>query len=403
MPIYIIRPKANLVSQSLSLVSRKFTLESRRQQTQEVESVYREDSSYKTLIQWAEDIEGKENIKILKSPENLGVTGIIIIEMPEKDAKNTQQQLPEFSILKDQPIDLIKPDKVTTSFKGENDLKDDDLWHLKAINYNLSPQVTGKNITIAVLDTGIDSSHPALRVKISKAVEFDILQGQVKELANSLDTDGHGTHVAGLICGRRIGVAPDATVINGLMIPKGRGTLVNFIIALEWAANNPEIQIVNLSAGLQGFFSDMEEVIRDMLAVGVLPVCASGNEGENYTRSPGNYRSVLSVGASNKQGRVTSFSSSGTLIVENTTYKIPHLVAPGEAVYSSVVQGGYEAWNGTSMATPIVSGVAALLLERYPDLTVLDLREELLNRCELLLNQSKERQGKGLIQVGDLS
>ena len=218
MPIYIIRPKANLVSQSLSLVSRKFTLESRRQQTQEVESVYREDSSYKTLIQWAEDIEVKENIKILKSPENLGVTGTIIIEMPEKDAKNTQQQLPEFSILKDQPIDLIKPDKVTTSFKSENDLKDDDLWHLKAINYNLSPQVTGKNITIAVLDTGIDSSHPALRGKISKAVEFDILQGQVKELDNSLDTNGHGTHVAGLICGTRIGIAPDTTVINGLMI-----------------------------------------------------------------------------------------------------------------------------------------------------------------------------------------
>ncbi|MDJ0843920.1 S8 family peptidase [Crocosphaera sp.] len=402
MPIYIIRPKANLVSQSLSLVSRKFTLESRRQQTQEVESVYREDSSYQTLIQWAEDMKGKENIQILKSPEKLGVTGTIIIEMPEEDAKNTQQQLPEFSILKDQPIDLIKPDKVTTSFKSENDLKDDDLWHLKAIKYTLPPQVTGKDITIAVLDTGIDSFHPSLRAKVSKSVEFDILQGQVKELTNSLDTEGHGTHVAGLICGRRIGIAPDATLINGLMIPKGRGSLANFIIALEWAANNPEIQIVNVSAGLQGFFSDMEEVISDMLAVGVLPVCASGNEGRDRTRSPGNYRSVLSVGASNKQGRVTSFSSSGTLTVENTTYNIPHLVAPGEAVYSSVVQGGYEAWNGTSMATPIVSGVAALILERYPDLTVLDLREELLNRCELL-NQPKERQGLGLIQVGDLS
>ena len=139
-----------------------------------------------------------------------------------------------------------------------------------------------------------------------------------------------------------------------------------------------------------------------MLAVGVLPVCASGNEGRDRTRSPGNYRSVLSVGASNERGRVAGFSSSGTLTVDNTTYNIPHLVAPGEQVYSSVVQGGYEAWNGTSMATPIVSGVAALLLERYPDLTVLDLREELLNRCQLL-DQPEKRQGLGLIQVGDLS
>ncbi|MGK7938597.1 MAG: S8 family serine peptidase [Crocosphaera sp.] len=402
MPIYIIRPKANLVSQSLSLASRKFTLESRQKQIKEVEAVYQEDTTYKTLIQWTEDIKEKEDITIITSPEEPGMTGTAIIEMSEEDAARTQQQLPEFSILKDQPIGLIQPDKITSSFKQEKDLKNEDLWHLKAIKYGLPSNVTGKNITIAVLDTGIDSSHPALRGKLSKAVEFDIKNRQIKELAHSLDTEGHGTHVAGLICGRRIGVAPEATVINGLMIPKGKGRLVNFIIALKWAANNPEISIVNVSAGIPGFFSDMEDVISEMLALGVLPVCASGNEGRDRTRSPGNYRNVLSVGASNQQNRVASFSSSGTLTVDNTIYSVPHLVAPGEAVYSSVVQGGYQAWNGTSMATPIVSGVAALLLEKYPKLTVLDLREELLNRCEVL-EEPKERQGLGLIQVGNLS
>ncbi len=402
MPIYIIRPKANIVSQSLSLGSHKLTLESRRQQTQEVETVYREDSTYRTLTQWAEDIQGKRDIKFLKSPEKLGITGTAIIEMSEDEAKNAQKKLLEFSILKDQTLDLIKPDKITTGFRSEDDLTDNDLWHLKAIKYSSQHQVTGKGITIAVLDTGIDSSHPALRGKITKSVEFDIKQGQVKELANSLDTDGHGTHVAGLICGNRIGVAPDATLTNGLMLPKGRGSLANFIIALEWAAYNPEVQIVNVSAGLTGFVPEMEEVIRDMLAVGVLPVCASGNEGRTGTCSPGNYKSVLSVGASNNKGKVWLRSSSETMNVNYSSYNIPHLVAPGEQVYSSVVQGGYEAWNGTSMATPIVSGVAALLLERYPDLTVLELREELLSRCQFL-EQPKERQGLGLIQVGDLS
>ena len=229
MPIYIIRTKANLVSQSLSLGSRKLTLESRRQQTQEVENVYREDSSYKTLMQWAEDIEGKENVQILKSPKNLGVTGTAIIEMSEEEANKTKKDLPQFSILKDQPLDLIQPDKVTTSFKGENNLTNDDLWHLKAIKHNLPGQITGKCITIAVLDTGIDSSHPALRKKIAQSVEFDIRKWQVKEVANSLDTDGHGTHVAGLICGRRIGVAPDATLVSGIMTPKGQGDIRNFI------------------------------------------------------------------------------------------------------------------------------------------------------------------------------
>ena len=402
MPIYIIRPKANLVSQSLSLVSRKFTLESRQKQIKEVEAVYKKDPTYKTLIQWTEGIKEKQDITIITSPEKPGVAGTAIIEMSEEEAAKTQQQLPEFSILKDQPISLIQPDKITSSFKQEKDLKNEDLWHLNAIKHSLPAEVTGKKITIAVLDTGIDSSHPSLRGKIVKAVEFDLKNKQVKELDNSLDTEGHGTHVAGLICGTRIGVAPEATVINGLMIPKGKGTLANFIIALKWAANNPEISIVNVSAGIPGFFRDMEDIISEMLAVGVLPVCASGNEGRDRTRSPGNYRSVLSVGASNKHNRVASFSSSGTLTVNNTIYSVPHLVAPGEAVYSSVVQGGYEAWNGTSMATPIVSGVAALLLEKYPDLTVLDLREELLNRCQAL-EQPKERQGLGLIQVGNLS
>jgi hypothetical protein len=103
--------------------------ESRQQQTKEVTAIYKQDSGYQTLIEWAADIKGKENLQVLKSPENPGVTGTAIIEMSEEEARQTQKQLPEFFILKDQPIDLIKPDKVTTSFKEENDLQNDDLWH----------------------------------------------------------------------------------------------------------------------------------------------------------------------------------------------------------------------------------------------------------------------------------
>lgn len=401
MPIYIIRPKISLITQSLDLIDRKLTSESRQRQTQEVEAVYQENPDYQSLIQWATEVKNQEKLTILKNLEHPSVTGTAIIKMSEETAAEAQKEFPDFFILKDQPIDLIKPHKVTASHKNEDELKPEDLWHLNAVLSPLNRQFTGKNITIAVLDTGIDSSHPALRGKITKAVEFDINQGQIKELNVSLDTDGHGTHVAGLICGDRIGIAPDARVINALMIPKGQGSLVNFILALDWAANNPEIAIVNVSAGLRGFFPDMQEVIGDMLAVGVLPVCASGNEGRDRTRSPGNYRSVVSVGAMNNQNKVASFSSSGNLTIDNHSYSIPHLVAPGEQVYSSVVQGGYEAWDGTSMATPIVSGVAALLLERYPDITVNDLREELFSRCQDL-EQPKERQGLGLIQIGEL-
>lgn len=403
MPLYIIRSKTSLISQSLSLIDRKFTSESREEQAQEVEEIYQQAPEYQTLIEWAKEKEAEKqnDFTVLKSPENPGATGTAIIEMSEEAAKELKQELPEFFILKDQPLDLIQPEKITTSYKAEAELTQNDLWHLERVLSHLKPQVTGKGITIAVLDTGIDSSHPALRNKVSQAVEFDIHKGQVKKLPNSLDTDGHGTHVAGLICGNRIGVAPGAKVINCLMLPKGRGSLSNFILALDWASKNQAISIVNVSAGLLRFSPEMEEMMLDLLAVGILPICASGNDGLNVTRSPGNYRSVISVGATNNRDKVASFSSSGTLISDKHQYNIPHLVAPGEQVYSSVTQGGYEAWNGTSMATPIVSGVAALLLERFPDITVNALREELFNRCKTL-NEPVTRQGLGLIQVGDL-
>jgi subtilisin family serine protease len=256
----------------------------------------------------------------------------------------------------------------------------------------------GQGIGIAVLDTGIDSSHPALRGKIASAYEFDAQAWKAMQQSNSLDTEGHGTHVAGLIAGQRIGVAPAVALFSGIITPKGKGNLATFILALEWVATQPEIQIVNISAGFRGYLPQMDDVIADLLAIGVLPVCATGNDGRNRTCSPGNYRDVISVGAANQQNLVASFSSGGTLRVENHQYTVPNLVAPGESVYSSVVTGGYEAWNGTSMATPIVSGVAALILEKYPNMTVADLREELLLRCQDL-QQPVDRQGAGLIQL----
>jgi subtilisin family serine protease len=204
--------------------------------------------------------------------------------------------------------------------------------------------------------------------------------------------------VAGLICGKTVGVAPGTKVTSGVMIPGGRGNLSDFILALEWAAALPEVQIVNLSAGIPGYLPEMQAVVGDLLAVGILPVFAVGNEGRNRTRSPGNYIEPLSVGATDRRNRVAGFSGGGVLIADNHQYTVPDLVAPGAGVYSSVVGGGYEAWDGTSMATPIVTGVAALILEKRPNLTVTDLVDELLDTCRDL-GAPPERQGKGLVQV----
>ena len=92
-----------------------------------------------------------------------------------------------------------------------------------------------------------------------------------------------------------------------------------------------------------------------------------------------------------------SVTASGTVTAAGHSYKVPDLVAPGEAIYSCDMDGGYDAWDGTSMATPIVSGIAALLLEEDPHITVTDLTEELMERCHDL-GAPEDRQGRGLLR-----
>ncbi len=141
---------------------------------------------------------------------------------------------------------------------------------------------------------------------------------------------------------------------------------------------------------------EISDLIDSLLAVGILPVCAVGNDGMNRSDTPANCRGSLSVGAINSNYQVAAFSGSGTIAINNHQYQVPYVVAPGKGVYSSVIGGGYEAWDGTSMATPIVSGVAALILEKYQTITYLDLFDALLSTCKDL-GLDKERQGKGLV------
>lgn len=406
MPVYIIRPKKTIFSESLNLAAVKLSPESRQQQIEDLNHLQKEDEHYQEVARWTEGIIGKEDINVLKSSQQPGITGTTIIEMSEEEAESVKKDLAEEAeILRDRPIELIHPaNKNSLSLRREGELTKKDLWHLDAVNIvaarNSGLTATGKDITVAVLDTGIDSTHPALQDKVIAAYTFDSQQWSVSQQAISLDTQGHGTHVAGLICGQQIGVAPEAKLINGVLIPGGRGMLSNFVLAIEWIASQPEISIANISAGIRGYFGDWEELIDDLVAIGILPICAVGNEGRNQTRSPGNYRSVVSVGASNHRNRVASFSGGGNLTINNHIYTVPDLVAPGEQVYSAIVQGGYQAWDGTSMATPIVSGIASLLLEKNPQIEVLELKDELLSMCESF-GISKERQGEGLIQFGE--
>ncbi|MGB9632123.1 MAG: S8 family peptidase [Chloroflexaceae bacterium] len=391
MTMYIVRPRNGLAVRAANLIGTGFTEPARQAQIAAVQELQQQDPVQQELRAWF--AEEPQRVRF-HGP----VTGNRIVDLDPEEVERLRQEIPGAMVVADQPISVIHP-RQTAGRKAS--LEEDDYWHLRAIGLEAARsngfQGSGRDVRVLVLDTGIDGSHPALQGKIEQAWFFDPETLQARAIT-SYDSDGHGTHVTGLICGNTVGVAPGARIWNGLILPRRRGTIASFVTALEWAAQHAEVQIVNISAGIHGYVDDLHDSIATLLSVGVLVVCATGNEGVNQTRSPGNYVEVLSVGAATRQGRVASFSSSGTLVVNNHQYSVPDVVAPGAGVFSSVIGGGYEAWDGTSMATGIVSGLAALILERYPAIRVPDLLDTITSNSQEL-EQVAVRQGYGLVQV----
>ncbi len=324
----------------------------------------------------------------------LPITGFSIAEIPAAKAAKLQQELPEYDVFEDLPLSLIQPLPSAPSAVASTDSK----WLIKLVAADgaRTAGLTGTGVTVAILDTGIDETHPELVGKVAAAVTFAQPGGTPTTMAPSADTHYHGTHVAGILAGKTLGIAPGVTLYSGVMIPNGNGWTSDFIAAMEWAASIPAIQIVNMSAGLLGFHGEMMGAARDLLQVGILPVFAIGNEGRGTSRSPGNYEAPLSVGACDGSKKVASFSGGGTMVIDNNQHVLPDLVAPGVDVYSSVPNGQFRSLDGTSMATPVVSALAALLLEKHPNATNLDLIDALMTSC-VDLGYPEDRQGKGLV------
>lgn len=422
MATYIIRPKETQVEQVLTLNSTRTDPKSRKEQTEEVLRLRREDKAYqeaheavtKVAAEAAHRAGGPATDRRLVRA--LPITGTIIAEMDDEGAAQVQEASRSTVVLRDQPIELIRP--VRSDLPPKDSVEESDLWHLEAIGLATARRNgfrgSGEGVTVAVLDTGITPTHPELSGKVTKTVTFDsrLEVWEVKEMASSEDTEGHGTHVAGLLCGKKVGVAPGAKIASGVMIPGGHAlSWRDFLIPVEsWIPYLYNVRIVNISAGLvdtgsQAAISEEEVAMLEagfeaLRSVGVLVVCAIGNGGRDSNRVPGNFTAPISVGASNRRGWIANFSGGGTLVVGRRAHTVPNLVAPGEGVYSSVMGGGYEAWDGTSMAAPIVSGVAALILEKQPDIGVLDLEGTILNTCSDL-GFPVDRQGRGLVQAAE--
>lgn len=290
--------------------------------------------------------------------------------------------------VEDAPVKKKATKSIQTSW-GIKRLKVDQL-HKRGID--------GQGTIVGHLDTGVDGQHPALKDALHRFAEFDDLGFEVKPAPAPHDTDDHGTHTAGTIAGRvsgkfAIGVAPAALLASAIVIEGGNVT-ARILAGMDWIIGQ-KARILNMSLGLRGFYGDFLAITRTLRQIGVLPVFAVGNEGPGTSRSPGNYPEVLSVGAMDANDRVPDFSSSQTFD-RNEDPVLPDLVAPGDAIISAMPDGGFHKKSGSSMATPHISGLAALLMQAAPAATIDQIEAAIFESCTVLPDELAGRQNRGV-------
>jgi subtilisin family serine protease len=242
------------------------------------------------------------------------------------------------------------------------------------------PFIDGSGVVVGIIDSGIDASHPALKGKVVAFKDFTDL-----EKPEPYDDNGHGTHVAGTIAGvgnePKFGVAPSVKLVIAKVFSASGGANDSTILsAMEWMLSQG-VSVVSNSWGGEQDTTTLDNPYAKMVSAWVehrmVPVFAAGNSGPSKgTMSiPGGLPEAYAVGAVNELDQLASFSSRGPIEWDGVMYDKPDICAPGVKIYSSIPNGGYKAYSGTSMATPHVAGVAALILQSNPALSVSEVKE----------------------------
>jgi len=286
---------------------------------------------------------------------------------------------------------------------------------------------TGKGVTIAFLDTGI-YPHPDFTKPKNRIIAFhDIVNGK----KSPYDDNGHGTHVAGdaassgyLSDGKYKGVAPEANIVSiKVLDSRGSGSTSDILTGMQWILDNRDkynIRIVSLSIGetpsLPPFLDPLVKGVDRLWRSGLVVVVAAGNSGPsiNSVTSPGNSMNVITVGAvddkrtvDTSDDEIANFSGRGSAFLPK-----PDVVAPGVKIVSTasgnvplgtddniLLNKSYRTASGTSMATPIVAGAAALLLEKNPSLTNYQVKNILKSTTTNVDHYRYYSQGYGMINI----
>lgn len=276
--------------------------------------------------------------------------------------------------------------------------------------------IDGRQITIAVLDTGV-ARHYDLNGQV---IAFQDFIGKRK---NRYDDNGHGTHICGILAGRGAlyhryrGIAPRSQLVVGKVLDDmGNGKIEDVIRGIHWIIDQKEqynIRLLNISIGNSGNPREKNEerliqAVEDAWNQGIIVVVAAGNKGPRpgTITIPGVSKKVITVGAldtrnstKGEEQQLLSYSGCGPTwecIVK------PEIVTFGDKIIScGNYRNGYVAKSGTSMSTPIVTGCLALLLQKHPNLTNKEVKE-ILKKTSVKLEGDKLRQGWGALSLENI-
>lgn len=282
-------------------------------------------------------------------------------------------------------VTTVEPDGLFHKVDAELD----NTWGVKRIGAGTVHDTGNKalHIPIAIIDTGIDYTHTDLGgcatigngCKIAGGFDF------VNNDGDPMDDEGHGTHVAGTVAALDngvgvVGVAPEAKLYAlKVLDASGSGSFSDVIAALEWVVDNGTIKITNNSYGSSSDPGTLVKAAFDSsYAAGVLHIAAAGNSGNCSGKNdsvgyPGKYSSVVAVTATDSSNARPCWSSTGSTV---------EISAPGVSINSTKLGGGYIVYSGTSMASPHVAGVAALVLGTGGSLTNIQVRDILTSTAQ---------------------
>ncbi len=301
-------------------------------------------------------------------------TNEFIVQVPEGETENSFST----ALMASGNYEYVHPDWMCFPLGDPNDPEYGNQWHHQNMESSRAwDLLTGDSTQIATwVDTGVDHAHPDLGAALipgyNSADQLEEVNG-----GDTGDINGHGTHVAGCIGAignNNVGVA--GVVWNIQLMPvrcsnaaNGGAYLSDILDGARWAADNGAKTISASYSGVEN--ASVGTTGTDVKNKGGLFFYAAGNGNDNWTWF--DYPDTVVVGASDSSDALASFSGHGLAL---------DLVAPGVGVLSTVKGGGYQAWSGTSMATPLANGVAAMIFAANPWLSVDEVQQRLYESCD---------------------